>query len=182
MSLTINGSGGGITAPDVTALTGWNVLAEKPIDSSGTTTGGSVLFTFASLGVDLTPWSEVRYRFEIDSSNSSLTISNYAGVFIGLSTNPSATNPSVSAGFNMGGMSTYNSSFTAQKCGGQTLPLAKTITTGNSNYGLPEVTFIGVGYAGTSITSLDVVKYVARNGSSTMSYRLKGTVYLEGRK
>lgn len=167
-------------------MTGWNVIAEIPINKSGSATGTYTVCTFSSLGVDLTPWAEVRYRFEIDTANSYLSMNNYAGVSLGLSRFPTQTSPSLANGFQMGGISTYNSSFTAEFGCGSTLPLAKIFYM--PGYDEPTERLYMPNCESSAYTSvvdtnsLNLILYVTKNGSTSMSYRFKGTAYLEGRK
>lgn len=67
MSLTINGSGGGITREEVVSLTGWNVLAQTPINYTKTTRFEEVKTWSSFIDFDvINDYNEFRFRLVVD--------------------------------------------------------------------------------------------------------------------
>lgn len=177
MALTISGSGGGLTAPEVKALTGWNVVASFTANETKTwsTSGRGYIKKFSDYGtgVDLTQYHEYRIRAEITSfTRDTGSVSRiYISPGVYSSTNWSA-NPDF--GYVLGcvesGAAITNKTFISP---------VFSITGTNGSY-----TFIkGIQTtSGTSLwTSSDVFDVcVYANGSCTFSYN--ATFYLEGRK
>ena len=96
MALTISGSGGGLTAPEVKALTGWNVVASFTANETKTwsTQGRGYIKKFSDYGtdVDLTQYYEYRIRAAITSftrdSGSASPIYISPGVYSSWGNNP----------------------------------------------------------------------------------------------
>jgi len=189
MALTINGSGGGLTAPEVEALTGWNVLHSISVSKAGSFTASSqskteTLYTYSSSDFSLDGVNEIRLRFEPTTISGNVgPRDEYASVRIGFGPGAtSATYPYVafSTKFLYPSQVTYLSR--------STRPI---ISAGVSvaSYDTPYDTWEYYANSSTSIsrghdTSIfKIYLYINKRANSTKlnNYTVEGTLYIEGR-
>lgn len=179
MSLSITGSGGGLTRDEAQELFGWNKIVELPISGSWTASATAKVADFATAlsGVDLSPYTELRlvgdltYRFK-SSANST---SNYAK--LKLSSNY-ADEPFIYKGSTLGDSQDHDVVVRLLPFLIRTDRVTQDITIyqpkhNSSNY---------CSYSPISLSDLNVFVEVGKASNSTVLFSVSGTFYLEGRK
>lgn len=186
MSLTINGSGGGITASEVVALTGWNTIASFQINTSGTitATASSTLCDVSSYEDAIKEFGEVRWRAEW--TRLSLTGGNSASDYVSVCMN---TTSSALAYYALGHVQSTMSAVT--NFAARTVPFYVKLRTGAA---VPSYTqyntqywywYPSTGASNNSSNDVSVFNLLLRLGKASSTtgatYKVQGTFYLEGR-
>lgn len=176
MSLTINGSGGGITASEAVALTGWNTIAEVPINMSGSiTSGDTTLVDLSDYQDQLNAYGEFRYRLELTSGSISNSKSSNDYVWIGMR----ITNASIEKLF---AVSYGYTSWTSIISKTRPVTIGGEVVVSNTR----RVYYAFVYPSSSCVVDYTITKYnlllmLGKASGSSPTYAVSGTIYLEAR-
>ena len=178
--------GGGITASEAVALTGWNTIASFPVNTSGTITAtdSSVLCDVSSYKSTIEKFGEVRWRAEW--TRLSLTGGKSTSDYVSVCMN---TTSSAFAYYALGHVQSTMSAVT--NFAARTVPFNVRLRTGTAVPSYSQYNtqywywYPSTGAANNSSNDVSVFNILLRLGKASSTtgatYQVQGTFYLEGR-